>query len=102
MAGKKSLYQGIPAFEAPRINLGFEQLTGLSGAVSLNVPDGARYAIIAVETKAVRWRDDGTAPTSAIGMPLPVGAFFFYAGDLYAMQIIEQSASASISVSYYK
>ncbi len=42
---------------------GYQQITDLSSAVSLTVPNGANYAIIEAETQSVRWRDDGTAPT---------------------------------------
>jgi hypothetical protein len=35
-------------------------------------------------------------------MPLAVGQTFFYSGTLSRIQFIEQSASASVSVSYYR
>ena len=81
--------------------LGFQQITGLSAAKSLTVPTGATYAIISPGAQAVRWRDDGTAPTATVGMPIAVGTNFTYSGSLAAIQFIEQTASAVLNVSYY-
>jgi hypothetical protein len=82
--------------------LGYQQIT-LSGASSLTVPAGANFAIIAVETAAVRWRDDGTAPTSSVGMPLSnTGAPLEYSGPLANIQFIAQTGSPVLNVSYYR
>lgn len=81
--------------------LGYEQITSLSGAASLTVPAGAKWVRIVCHTQAVRWRDDGTAPTATVGMPLPVDTIFDYGGDLNAIQFIQQTASAELNVTYY-
>jgi len=81
--------------------LGYQQITSLSGATNLTVPATATYAVIVPETQAVRWRDDGTAPTASIGMPVAVGAALLYDGNLRGIQFIEQAASAKINISYY-
>lgn len=89
--------------------LGYQQITSLSSAQSLSVPiidvQGLSckpaIAIITPETQAVRWRDDGTAPTASVGMPLAVGVTLQYDGDLTKIQFIEQTASAKINISYY-
>jgi len=81
--------------------LGVETITGLSSAKGLTVPTGAVYALIAVETKAIRWRDDGTNPTAATGMPQAADTERLYTGDLSAIKLIEQSASAAVTVAYY-
>lgn len=94
-------HQGKPTWSGPRRPLGYEQITALSGSTALTVPAGARLAIIIVETKAVRWRDDGTAPTATVGMPQEVGDMLFYTGDLAVIRFIEQAASAKLNVSYY-
>ena len=81
---------------------GFQSITGLSAAQSLMVPTGATYALISPSAQAVRWRDDGTAPTASVGMPIAVNAApFVYSGNLAAIQFIEQTASATLNVSYY-
>jgi len=89
--------------------LGYQQITSLSAATGLTVPiidvQGLSckpaIAIITPETQAVRWRDDGTAPTASVGMPLAVGVTLQYDGDLTKIQFIEQTASAKINISYY-
>jgi hypothetical protein len=81
--------------------LGYQQITTLSSAASLTVPAGATLAIIVAEAQAVRWRDDGTAPSATVGMPLAVGAVLEYDGDLKRIQFFEQAASAKLNISYY-
>lgn len=81
--------------------LGYQQITSLSASTALTVPTGTTMALIVAETQAVRWRDDGTAPTTSVGMPLAVGTSLSYDGDLKAVRFIEQTASAKLNVSYY-
>jgi len=58
-------------------------------------------AIIIPETQAVRWRDDGTDPTSTVGMPLAAGVALQYDGDLTKIRFIESTAGAKLNISYY-
>jgi hypothetical protein len=81
--------------------LGYQQITSLSSSTALTVPDAATMAVIIPESQAVRWRDDGVAPTSAVGMPVPISTVLSYDGDLRRIQFIEQAASAKLNVSYY-
>jgi hypothetical protein len=81
--------------------LGYQQITSLSGATGLTVPQGATMAVITPLTQGVRWRDDGTAPTASVGMPLAAGAYMNYDGDLNRVKFIEQTASAELNISYY-
>ena len=85
--------------------VGYEQITSLAAAQSLTLPavGNARavYALIECESQAVRWRDDGTNPTAAVGMPLPVDTPFWYNGDLATFKVIEQTPSAKVNVCYY-
>jgi hypothetical protein len=81
--------------------LGYQQITSLGSATALTIPTGARAAIIAAETQAVRWRDDGTNPTAAVGQPLASGADFLYTGKLSKLKFIEQTASAKLDIVYY-
>lgn len=89
--------------------LGYQQITDLSAAVGLTVPaldvNGLSckpsIALITPETQGVRWRDDGTAPTSSVGMPLASGVTLQYDGDLTKIQFIQQSASAKLNITYY-
>jgi hypothetical protein len=89
--------------------LGYQQITSLSSAASLTVPQTdlnglackPSLALITAEGQAVRWRDDGIAPTATVGMPLASGGTLQYDGDLTKIQFIEQTASAKINISYY-
>jgi len=81
--------------------LGYQQITSLSASTALTVPSGATLALIVPETQNVRWRDDGTAPTASVGMPIFVGASLSYDGDLNRIRFIQQAASATLNVSYY-
>jgi hypothetical protein len=83
--------------------LGLSVTTG--SAVALTVPTKATIAQICVETAQVRYRDDGTAPTASVGMPVTPGSTspscFQYAGPLSQLQFIAVSATATIDVLYY-
>lgn len=85
-------------------SLGFQQLSSLSSAAKLTVPADANFALIRVETANVRWRDDGTAPTTTVGMPLNSTDTFMleYSGNLSAIQFIAVSGSPVVDVAYYK
>lgn len=95
--------------KAVTTRLGYQQITSLSSATGLTVPQvdlnglacKPSIAIITAETQAVRWRDDDTAPTASVGMPLASGATLQYDGDLTKIKFIEQTASAKINVTYY-
>lgn len=90
---------------------GYQQITSLSSAQTLTVPSivpngiglngKPTFALIVAEGQAVRWRDDGVAPTASVGMPLPVGIPLQYDGDLKNIQFIEQTGGAKLNISYY-
>lgn len=68
---------------------------------TLTVPTGATIAQICVETAGVRYRDDGTAATASLGIPVSAGTCFAYSGPLSALSFTAQSGSPTIDVSYY-
>lgn len=88
---------------------GYQQITSLSSATGLTVPttDASglsakpTIAIITPEGQAVRWRDDATAPTATVGMPLAAGVTLQYDGDLTKIKFIEQTAGAKLNISFY-
>lgn len=100
---------GERVVDGARICAGYEQLAVSSTAVSpASVPadtdqrPGATGVLISVETAAVRWRDDGVAPTATVGNPLPAGAFFFFTGDISKLKFIRQSSDATVNLNYYR
>lgn len=91
----------------PNEILGYEQITDISSAVSLTLPSsdqtgrGPTVALIQSVGQAVRWRDDGTAPTATVGMHLAAGDTLEYRGNLNNIQFFQESASAELNISYY-
>ena len=81
--------------------LGYQQITSLSSSTALTVPAGASMAVIVPEGQALRWRDDGVAPTATVGMPVYVGAVLNYDGDLKLIRFIQQASGGILNVSYY-
>jgi hypothetical protein len=92
----------LPAFAA---SLGYRQSTSLStsSAIALpSVPSGQVGSfLLSVEGSGIRWRDDGTAPTSSVGQPVAAGQALCYGNDAHAVQVIGQTAGATIDVTYY-
>jgi len=85
-----------------KIALGYQQITSLSAATALTVPTGCLMALITPEAQSVRWRDDGTNPTSTVGYPLPADFEFAYtASQLSKIKFIEQAPSAKLNILYY-
>jgi hypothetical protein len=88
---------------------GYQQITNLSTSVGLTVPvtspEGLNakpvFALIVAEGAPVRWRDDGVAPSTSVGMPIAVGVPLQYDGDLTKIRFIQQSASGILNISYY-
>jgi hypothetical protein len=84
------------------VSAGASQMALVVGTdTGLTVPPGATIAWICVETANVRYRDDGTAATASLGIPVTSGSCFAYAGPLAALSFTAQSGSPTIDVSYY-
>lgn len=84
------------------VPLGYEQNTTLTTATSLKPPTDTRVAVIQAIANDVRWRDDGTSPTSTVGMLLAAGRDMLYVGDFAKLEFIEVTATAELNVSYYQ
>lgn len=80
---------------------GFQQITTLSSSTALTVPTGALIARIDAQAQAVRYRDDGVAPSATVGQRLLVDTDFVYDGDLSAIRFFEVVAGAILNISYY-
>jgi hypothetical protein len=88
----------LPAQQFP---LGYQQITDLTAAVLLAPPPGATFAVIQAEGAPVRWRDDGVAPTAAIGMRLPQNSELRLDALLTTVRCIQEAAGAKLNISYY-
>lgn len=83
--------------------MGFQQVTGLTASTLLTVPAGANMAIIQAQAQAVRWRDDGVAPTATVGVRIAVNETLrYFGGSLTALRFIQEAATAVLNVSYYR
>ena len=87
------------------VPLGCAQLTTtLASAVALpSIPAMADTVLLQAETQNVRFRDDGTDPTTSVGMVLAAGAVpFMYIGALSKMKLIAATSGAILNIAYYK
>lgn len=91
----------MPAAGAVFNPKGYVQDTTLSTVQTLTPPAGAIRAWIQAETQDVRWTDDGSNPTTTVGMLLKVNTVMEYEGDLEKFKYIEVAASAKLNISYY-
>ena len=85
--------------------ISYQQLTVADTAVGLTVPPNANKAIIVVEDATIRWRADGTDPTSIVGTKAFVNATIILdtVGDLSNFKAIRQgSTNAQLSINYYE
>jgi hypothetical protein len=103
------MQQGFMA-ESP---LGYAQLTSIDAstlvssatfgsAIAAGIPAGTQILLITPQTQAIRWRDDGTAPTATVGYPLAVGQELRYTAHAQnALRVISQVAGAAINIVAY-
>jgi hypothetical protein len=92
---------GYGQFAAASIDASTLLSTITVGGVA-GIPEGTAMVRIVPEAQAIRWRDDGTAPTTAIGQPLAVGAELIYTGNgLKNFRVIGQVANAVLNVTFY-
>ena len=84
--------------------VGCAQITSLAAATPLTAPAGATAAVVIAEGQGVRYRDDGAAPTASVGQPLAAGQPLQILGlaELSAIQFIQQAASATLDLCFYK
>lgn len=83
---------------------GFQAFTVSSTALALTVPSGTTRAIVTVEDQPLRWRDDGTDPTSTVGFLEPATSRFELYGysSLQNFKMIKDGATDSeVGVVYY-
>jgi hypothetical protein len=86
--------------------LGYCQLTSVSSSTLVSscsggIPARTAWAVLCVDTAAIRWRDDGTAPTASVGMPVAAGQCFYYSGTFSTLRVIAQTGSPVVNISFY-
>jgi len=89
--------------QAPKV-LGYQQVTagGADASFTPTIPDGTETIEVIATAQAIRWRADGPVPTTAIGMPVPVGTpVLFTLQNLPQLRIIAQVAGAALDITYY-
>jgi hypothetical protein len=79
----------------------YVQLTDLGSAVGVG-SGGGRVALIQSLNQNVRWRDDGSNPTTSVGMRLHAGETMLYTGNLRNLKFIEEAAGAELNISLYE
>lgn len=86
-----------------RIPKGYQQLTVADEAIGLTVPAGATRAVIKVIAQPVRFRNDGTNPTTTVGYPLVATEVIELTsqGLSEAKFIRSTGSSATLEVLYY-
>lgn len=90
--------------------LGYQQLTNavLQASVGLTIPTlpagspGPGFLVIQCQAGAVRWRDDGSAPTSTVGMLIQSGGELTYVGEVRAIRFITSSGTPICDASIYE
>jgi len=82
---------------------GLDTITGLTSAktVDTSTRRGVNFIHVQPIGANVRYRDDGTAPTSTTGMRLVNGGIYEYRGNIGDLQFIEESATATLIVKFY-
>jgi hypothetical protein len=85
-------------------SLGYQQATSVSTSSAINlpsIPSNAASYLLSVESAGIRWRDDGTDPTSTVGQPVSAGQALCYGNDPHAVRLIGQTGTPTINVTYY-
>ena len=95
-------------FIKPPIPAGFQasgDITSTSGGLfALTIPTGACYAIVKAITQPLRFRDDGTNPTSMIGRSLAANDVIELTSrkQMADFKLIAQGTSGAAEILYYK
>ena len=77
--------------------------TSSASVTTGGIPPGATMAFLQAEVADIRYRDDGGAPTTAIGNLVVHGIpGIFYAGTLAQLQFIGASGSPLLDIAFYR
>jgi len=78
----------------------------LTASMDVDLPAKCKRAFITVETDAVRWRADGTAPTATEGHVIAAADSISFTGGNYRqllenIQFIRVTTDATVKVTYF-
>lgn len=96
--------QALQTTFAGQFGLGCVASTALTLPVAdtNGMPGSPTKAMIRCEGQPVRWRDDNTAPTAAVGQLLNVGDVLKCdASNISKIRFIQTAATATLNVNYY-
>lgn len=97
-------------YRAARKPLGYRQHTVSTTVIDLDdmtggIPNGATFAIVTVETNAIRWRDDGVAVTTTVGTLQSAATNnqieLHSSESIRNFSIVRNAADSVVSVAYY-
>lgn len=93
-----------PGVETSVSSRAYEQITVSTTAVGLTPTGADRFAVVIVEDNPVRYRDDGTAPTSTVGALVKADQVIIVCGSAMSRfkAIRQGAADAKLSVTYYQ
>lgn len=92
---------GYAQFAAGGVDTSTLVSTATFGAGPAGIPNGTQKLLIQCAAQAIRWRDDGTSPTAAVGYPLAVGVDLVFTGNFSKLRLIAQSAGAVVNMVAY-
>lgn len=93
-----------PGVDSPLRPLGYQQLSVGGTAVGFTLPTTAtvRIAVVMVEDASIRYRDDGTDPTAAIGTLVTANTGIVVCGPAAAtFKAIQVTTAANLSIHFY-
>jgi len=99
----------LPTRDASMLSLGYYQNTAVTNSAAANLmvlaglgslPATARFAWIQPEGD-VRLRDDGTSPTSNVGMRIYAGTLLPYFGPMGNCKLIAVGPTTNVNITFY-
>ncbi len=83
--------------------LDFEEISVADTAIGFTAPAGAVRAVCGVETQPIRYRVDGTDPTSSVGFLVKADETFEIVGPeaIKKFKAIRDDSSGKLNVIYY-
>lgn len=77
--------------------------TASSGSLtSGGIPAGATSVYLSAEVAGVRYRDDGGAPQTGVGVIIPAATGILYSGTISALRFIAASGSPLLNAAFYR